>query len=150
MRPLTKQGRQHAGEDGGSSMPTRGPAQRCPQESSVVVLGVMYPSTVPQHCKGVPDDLPHLPPDVATGWQSTDVTFYDPISSIGSDELTRERLPRATRTVQEPKHRKAPKGRQVARTEAIDAIVRELARLSLKNHGHEQWTRTTEEPHGLD
>ncbi len=145
MSPLARrQVRQHSGANGSSPNASPEPAPHRPQELSVVVLGVMYPSAVPQPCKVTPDDLQHLPLDLATGRRSTDIIFYDPISSKGCGEMARERPPISPRTVgREAKRRKTPKGGQVNRTEAIEAVVLELAQLSVRHQGSEGWTGTS-------
>lgn len=114
MRPLTKQQRQPASEVNGSSISTPGMARRCPHESSVVVLGVMYPTAIPQRRKGTAADLPGLPPSAAAGRRNTDIVFFDPVSSSGSKELARECTLRADRR------------------EATKAVARDLAMLSLR------------------
>lgn len=129
MKPLTRQRGQHANKDSGSPLPTPESTQHFRQEKCVVVLGVMYPSAVPPPPKVAPNDSPRLSPLVATDWQSTNVLFYDPISSVGSDRLTRARLPEAANAAEDRERRRILKRRQGARAEAIEAVVRELARL---------------------
>lgn len=133
--PLDIQRRQKTGGDHSSPIPTHGPAQQCPQEYGLVVLGVMYPSVVPQPSQGIPGDLPHLLPDVATGWQCTDVIFYDPISSVGSgDPIRTGSLGAISEVPLSPKHEKKGKGsRHESRMNAMEAVARELAMLSLRN-----------------
>ena len=101
-----------------------GSPQQIQSDSVVVVLGVMYPSVLPQlveantHLGLVP-----LPPGFVGGRQSVDSNvFYDPLSSSrNGDEVPR------TAT-----YRRNSKGDgHLSRTESRKTVVRDLALLSL-------------------
>lgn len=93
----------------------------------MVVLGVMYPSVLPQLVEdGTHRDLALSRPGVGTGRQSVDVLFYDPLTSMGNGD----EVPLA------PKYRKKHKGAgYVDRTDAQKAVARDLALLSLRKRG---------------
>lgn len=81
MKPRTQR-RQHAGEDKRSPLPCPGPPQHFPPEIVVVVLGVMYPSVLPQSVDATTHlDLPLPSLGLDTARQSADVIFHDPLSS---------------------------------------------------------------------
>ena len=104
-----------------------GSPQHLQPESVVVVLGVMYPSFLPQFVGASTClDLLSLTPSLVTGRQSADVVFYDPLSSSGNDK----EVPLA------PKHGRNFKGDgRVKRTEAQKAVARDLALLSVGKRG---------------
>lgn len=68
--------------------------------------------------------------DAASDRQSLDLIFYDPIPSIGSEKRTSKHILEFATTAQEQEHRTAIRGSEVARKEAIEAVVRDLARLT--------------------
>jgi hypothetical protein len=149
MDPLTKQRRQLAGQDR-NHISTLEPAQHRRQESRVVVLGVMYPSAIPHPSTVTRGKLPPLPTDVGAG-RSSDVIFYDPISSRERDERPREPMPGVTRTATaKPQHGYAAKGRDVTRSESIAAVACELERLLARNHRQEKWAAAAEGRDGMD
>lgn len=78
IKPRTRR-RQHAGEDKRSPLPQ----QHSQPEIVVVVLGVMYPSVLPQPVDALNrPDLPLLSFELDTARQSTDVIFHDPFSPL--------------------------------------------------------------------
>lgn len=118
MKSLTER-RQCADEDKRSPLPNPGSPQHFQSESVVVVLGVMYPSALPQLVKANTHlDLIPLPPDSVTGRQSVDVVFYDPLSSSKNGE----------EVPQTAKYERSSKGDgHVHRTEAQKTVARDLA-----------------------
>jgi hypothetical protein len=98
----------------------------------VVVLGVMYPDIFSrQPSNAATEEATHLLHDLTFVRQNTAVIFYDPFSPDGSKGLTQHRRSGGNgRDQQELRSRKATKGRQGTRREAIQAVVSELARLS--------------------
>jgi hypothetical protein len=100
-----------------------GPVQPFPSESVMVVLGVLYPSVLPQHVAASTHlDLVLLPPALTVGRQSMDVVFYDPLSSSWNGD----EVPLAA------KYRRKSKGDGYAnRTQAQNAVARDLALLRL-------------------
>lgn len=148
MEPLTKrQAQQHDGESGHSPIAAQAPGQHGQQEHRVVVLGVMYPSVSSRRLSDATTGSLHFPSGVTFGRQSSDVVFYDPISSKGSSELTRRRLGGQSGIApQSPKRRNTPTDSQASRAEAIEAVVRELARLSLRKHDHERRAALSQGP----
>jgi hypothetical protein len=62
-------------------------SQNLQPETIVVVLGVMYPSLLPQLAKTnpQPEHVP-LPPGLVVSRQSVEVVFYDPLSSSRSGD----------------------------------------------------------------
>jgi hypothetical protein len=105
----------------------------------VVVLGVMYPYVFSrQSSNAATEEATHLLHDLTSVRQHTAVIFYDPFSPDGSEELRQHRRSGGNgRDQQELRRRKAAKGRQGTRREAIQAVVSELARLSARNQDHE-------------
>jgi hypothetical protein len=95
--------------------------------SSVVVVGIVYPQILPQ--------APKDPHDAADGGWSRNLIFYDPIPFIGSENVFLERLQSADKKPQEQESRKSLKRADVARAEAMEAVVRDLARLTAKKRG---------------
>jgi hypothetical protein len=126
MKPLTQRW-QYAGENKRSPFPSPGRARNFQPESVVVVLGVMYPSVLPQLVDASTQlDLPLPRPGFDTGRQSEDIFFYDPLSSKGNGD----EAPLA------PKYRKKHIGAgYVNRAEAQKALARDLALLSLRKRG---------------
>jgi hypothetical protein len=105
----------------------------------VVVLGVMYPNVFsPQPSNAAIEETTCLLHDLAFVRQHTAVIFYDPFSPDGSEELTQYR-PSGGKGSDEQEHRcrKAAKGRQGIRREAIQAVASDLARLSARTQDHE-------------
>ncbi|TLM80770.1 hypothetical protein [Pseudarthrobacter sp. NamE5] len=122
VEPLTEI-RQSADENRRSPFPSSRSPQDFQSESVVVVLGVMYPSVLPQLIEANTRlDLIPLPPGLVTGQQSVGVVFYDPLSpSRNGYELS-----------QTAKYQKNPEGHgHVNRAEARKAVARDLALLSL-------------------
>lgn len=105
----------------------------------VVVLGVMYPNVFSrQPSNAAIEEATCLLHDLAFVRQHTAVIFYDPFSPDGSEELKQYRPSVGNgRDQQELRCRKAPKGRQGFRREAIQAVVSDLARLSARIQDHE-------------
>jgi hypothetical protein len=119
----------------------------------VVVLGVMYPDVFSrQPSNAATEEATHLLHDLTLFRQNTAVIFYDPFSPDGSEELRQHRPSGGNgRDQQELRRRKAAKGRQGTRREAIQAVVSELARLSARNQDHQKrMTRVVEESFGMD
>jgi hypothetical protein len=119
----------------------------------VVVLGVMYPDVFSrQPSNAAIEEATHLLHDLTLFRQNTAVIFYDPFSPDGSEELRQHRPSGGNgRDQQELRRRKAAKGRQGTRREAIQAVVSELARLSARNQDHQKrMTRVVEESFGMD
>lgn len=113
----------------------RKPPLRRPHEYGVVVLGVLHPSIVPPPCESS-GNPPQLPLSVVTGKRSTDVLFYDPISSQESVELNRQPGPSPiSATLRKHEGGKTSRDSQEARRKAIAAVVHELDRLSMKLRG---------------
>lgn len=130
MKPLTKQGPEHANEDRNSLFRPLPDTLHSPQAYGVVVLGVMYPSAVPRLWKDTSDGLPHLLKDLA-GQQSINVIFYDPLSSLGRGIPHQGGRTRAIEGVlPSPKVRG---NRQASRKKELEAVARELALLSWVN-----------------
>jgi hypothetical protein len=93
----------------------------------VVVLGVLYPSVLPQLVAASTHlDLVLLPPGLTPDRQSMDVVFYDPLSSSwNGDEVSVA-----------AKYRRKSKGDGYAnRTHAQNAVARDLALLCLGKRG---------------
>jgi hypothetical protein len=105
----------------------------------VVVLGVMYPDVFSrQPSNAAIEEATCLLHDLTFVRQHTAVIFYDPFSPDRSEKLTQYRPSGGNgRDQQELRCRKAAKGRQGTRREAIQAVVSELARLSARNQNHE-------------
>jgi hypothetical protein len=104
----------------------------------VVVLGVMYPNVFSRQPSNATEGATCLLHDLTFVRQHTAVIFYDPFSRDRSEELTQYRPSGGNgRDQQELRCRKAAKGRQGTRREAIEAVVSELARLSARNQDHE-------------
>lgn len=122
MKPLTEK-RRCADEDKRSPLPSPESQPHFQSESVVVVLGVIYPSVVPQLVKtNAHLDLVPVPPGSVTGRKSVDVVFYDPLSSSrNGDEVP-----------QPANYRRKSKGDgRVNRREAQKAVARDLALLSV-------------------
>jgi hypothetical protein len=120
----------------------------------VVVLGVMYPdvfSRQPTNASPIEEAM-YLLDDLTFVRQNTAVIFYDPFSPDGSKGLTQHRPSGGNgRDQQELRRRKAAKGRQETRREAIQAVVSELARLSARNQDHEKrMMRMVQESYVMD
>lgn len=99
---------------------------------AVVVLGVMYPNVFPRHpSTATIEDATYLLHDLSFGRQHAAMIFYDPFSPDGSTEPIQYR-PSAGNGTHQQEHEciNAPKDRQGNRREAIQAVVRDLARLS--------------------
>lgn len=98
------------------------------------------------------EEATHLLHDLTFVKQNPAVIFYDPFSPDESKGLIQHRLSRGNgRDQQELSRRKATKGRQGTRREAIQAVVSELARLSARNQDDEKrMTRVVEESYGMD
>jgi hypothetical protein len=121
VKPLTKR-RESADEDKRSPFPSPRSPQHFQPQSVVVVLGVMYPSLLPQPREASAERDPvSLLPGVVAGRQSVDVVFYDPLSSGGCEELPQGAECRRNSTVDG----------HVDREEARKALARDLALLSL-------------------
>jgi hypothetical protein len=120
LEPLTKR-RQRADEYKHSARTNPGSPQHFQPGSVVVVLGVMYPSVLPQLVEANTClDLVPLAHGLVTGRQSVDVVFYDPLSSCCNGK----EVPRA------PEHgRNIKSDGHVKRTEAQKAVARDLALL---------------------
>jgi hypothetical protein len=105
----------------------------------VVVLGVMYPDVFSrQPSSAAIEEARHLLHDLTSVGQNTAVIFYDPFSPDGCKGLIQHRPSGGDgRGQQELRRRKAAKGRQGTRREAIQAVVSELARLSARTQDHE-------------
>lgn len=105
----------------------------------VVVLGVMYPNVFSrQPSNPAIEEATYLLHDLTFVRQHTAVIFYDPFSPDGSDELKQYRPSGGNgRDEEEHRCRKAPKGGQGIRREAIQAVVSDLARLSARTQDHE-------------
>lgn len=87
--------------------------------------------------QGVPrgsTGVPQLPAAAATR-QNSHVVFFDPFSANGSDDLTGKIPPEGADKLasQKRKRQDAPIGSNATRTEALKAVVRDLARLSARN-----------------
>jgi hypothetical protein len=122
MKPRTQR-RQHAGEDKRFPRPCLGPPQHFPSEIVVVVLGVMYPSVLPQPVDATTHlDLPLPSLGLDTPRQSADVVFHDPLSSQRNGDEASPAL----------KYGKKHKGTGYEnRTEAQKAVARDLTLLFL-------------------
>jgi hypothetical protein len=104
----------------------------------VVVLGVMYPDVFSrQPSKAAAEEATHLLHDLTFVRQNTAVIFYDPFSPDG-EELRQHRPSGGTgRDQQELRRRRAVKGSQGTRREAIQAVVSDLECLSARKQYHE-------------
>ncbi|WP_317616956.1 helix-turn-helix transcriptional regulator [Arthrobacter globiformis] len=100
----------------------------------VVVLGVMYPNVFSrQPSNPAIEEATCLLHDPTFVRQHTAVIFYHPFSPDGSEKLKQYRPSGGNgRDEQEQRCRKAAKGRQGNRREAIQAVVSDLARLSAR------------------
>jgi hypothetical protein len=105
----------------------------------VVVLGVMYPDVFSrQPSNAAAEEATHLLHDLTFVRQNTAVIFYDPFSPDGSEELRQHRPSGGTgRDQQELRRRRAVKGSQGTRREAIQAVVSDLECLSARKQYHE-------------
>ena len=123
MKPASGR-RQSADEDKRSGVPSPRLPRYGRPELVVVVLGVMYPSILPQLVEAdTLLDLIPIPPRLRGGRQREDVVFYDPLSSVGDGED----VPQAA------KYGRNSKGEgQVNRMEAQKAVARDLALLSIR------------------
>jgi hypothetical protein len=130
MRPLNPG---EARQDSGRSLPS--PIY----DYKVVVLGVMYPDVFSrQPSNAAIEEATHFLHDLTSIWQNTAVIFYDPFSPDGSKGLIQHRPPGGDgRDQKELRRRKAAKGGQGTRREAIQAVVSELAHLSARTQDHE-------------
>jgi len=129
MNPLTKQGRQHEVRN---TVPSSLPSQSGAAHPDIVVLGVMCPD--PPASNGIADGPPPLPSGGANDPKSTDILFYDPISSIKSgDPIQRGNLRVISRVPSPPTQRRKLQGDKHAnRANAVEAVARDLALLALK------------------
>lgn len=82
----------------------------------------------------VQDDLLHPGSGGAGARRSTDLIFYDPISSMNSAEQTRGHVGGTTTMTHLSKQQQT----HTVRSKAIEGVVRELARLSAMKHGHDK------------
>lgn len=126
MKPLIKRQVRRRPRESNES-PAATPRKSSPdlQQSRVVVLCVMYPYAFsPQPPKPAANPTVRLPPGVASSRPSSEVIFYDPISS-------------ASRVADHNSGRpKKSKNRQNTREEAIEDVVRELELLLQRNQDH--------------
>jgi hypothetical protein len=121
VKPFTER-RQCADEDERSPLPSPESQAHFQSESVVVVVGVMYPSVLPQLVEANHLDLVPLPPGLVTGRKSVDVVFFDPLSSSrNGDEVPQPANDR----------RNSKGGGHVNRREAQKAVARDLALLWL-------------------
>lgn len=121
MKPLTER-RQCADENKRFSLSSPAPQRNQRGETVVVVLGVMYPSVVPQLVEANTHlDLVAVPPVVFTG-KEVNVVFYDPLSASRNGDGV----------CQAAKYPSNSKGDgYLNRREAQKAVARDLALLSL-------------------
>ena len=121
MKPITER-RQCADRHNTLPLPTPGSPRHFQSESALVVLGVMYPSALPQLVEADAHlDRIGRPPGLV-GRQSVDVVFYDPLSS----KRKGEEVPQAAKYGRNTKC-----DGNVNRTEAQKAVARDLASLSI-------------------
>lgn len=134
MKPLTKQRQPNISVGHGSSSPTLKLSLPFPEGNSLHVIGVMFPIAVRQAHEHSPNNWPSLPPDVTSGRKSTDVIFYDPLSSQGSGNPNKRFDLQATSEVfRSSKTRNGLKrGKEVTRTQALEAVARDLAMLAVQ------------------
>lgn len=126
MRPLTPRQR-YGGEDNPSPLPSPGPVQHVPSESVVVVLGVMYPSVLPQlDDASTRLDLALSLPGADTDRKTVAVIFYDPLASKGNGD----EAPLGSK--ERKKYKVAAYGN---RAEAQKAVALDLALLALRKRG---------------
>lgn len=118
MKRLTER-RQCADDRKRAPLPKLGTTQHFQSEIVVVVLGVMYPTVLPQRVEAdIHLDLVPLPPGLAKCQQGQDVVFHDPLSfSTNADAV-----PKAAKYL-------------ANRTEAQKAVAHDLALLSLRKGG---------------
>lgn len=86
----------------------------------------------------VPEDFSRLPPRLTTDRQSMDVIFYDPFSSVVSGGNSARQgdlrvISEGSRSLNPEK--KCKGGRDASRTNALEAVARDLAMLSLRKPG---------------
>lgn len=128
MKPSTRNQHRDAIEDSVSSLSDNELILHHPATYCVVVLGVIYPSVVRQPRYHDPLAEPALPAGATEMRRSTDIIFYDPLSSSASLESLR-----AKRTaIGEPSQTSARRT-DIGRQEAINAVVADLARLAEKS-----------------
>lgn len=132
MDPLGRKGWQNNGRDG-SPVSTPGRGQSFPQETSLVVLGVMFPSAVPQPFGLTAEESPHFRSDVASGGKNTNVIFYDPISSIENTAPVGTPCTGISGAFLTLAHDNRNQGsRSGRRADAMKAVARDLADLALR------------------
>jgi hypothetical protein len=114
---------QSADDDKRSPFPSPPSPQHFRPESVVIVLGVMYPSVLPQLVEANTHlDLVPQPPGLVAGRQSEDVVFYHPLSSSRNGY----EIPHTAR------NRRNSEGEgRIHRAEARKAVARDLALLQL-------------------
>ena len=103
------------------------PEQHYPaKEYSVVLLGVMYPSSVQERQHGIEPDESRLPQETLNNRRSTDLIFYDPIRTSES------RIPQPDRKPVLERKERLTGTRNPSRRASIEAVVRDLAVLLLR------------------
>lgn len=98
------------------------------QDYSVVLLGVMYPSSVQQRHHVIEHDEPTLPPEILMNRRSTDLIFYDPIQNNEKRLLE----PIAALGSLPERKEKPVRIRHAGRRASIEAVVRDLTVLFLR------------------
>lgn len=130
MRPLTRgQARQDFGRRGNSPI----------YDYKLVVLGVMFPDVFSGPPSGAAtEEASHLLKEVPFIRPTTGLIFHDPFSPDENKGLRQHASSEGNgRDQQELRRRKAAKGGQGSRREAIQAVVSDLARLAARNQDHE-------------
>jgi len=133
MRAFPRKGRPPAGPSTG--YPARWPAQHYgPQEYSVVLLGVMYPSALPHRHQGLQHKRPPMPPEILINRRSTDLIFYDSIltSDTGTPVKARFLSPDTERPLTSERQQKPAGTGNVSRKASIVAVSRDLVLLFLR------------------
>jgi hypothetical protein len=132
MRAFPKRGRLPAG--GSYASPSYWPAQHYGRhEYSVVLLGVMYPSALPQRHQY--QYLQHkrmpLPPEVLFNRRSTDLIFYDPIVPSDTRNPVQSTSPQPN-TERDLTYGRQQKSAGIGSHNSVEAVARDLALLFLR------------------
>lgn len=131
MRAFPKKGRLPVGASHASPAPWPAP-HHSPHEYSVVLLGVMYPSAVPQRHQNLQHKRPPLPPEILINRRGTDLIFYDPILTRDTRNPGQSPFPQPNterHLTSETQQKPAGTG---SRRASIEAVARDLVLLLLR------------------
>lgn len=132
MKTLTKKAPQSGNR--GALNSTHALTQHGQPEHRVVVLGVMYPSGADQQPhKGGRHSSPLLPSEALGNREGMRVIFYDPLSpSEAEGSRSRASIPSMAGIPKPPMRRPPSDSRPADRVKELEAVVRDLALLSLR------------------